>query len=671
MPPDRVLLFCGRRNPLFYVGEPIRFQLRGGAPGRYEVRDFWGELVEQGEATPSVAIGPRLPGWYKLYVYGRELPERASPERVRYRETYGDAVGGTTFVVLRKDARFPVVPARTGFGSAGSDDEPLRGLAGIGPQRLYVADAGKPDQEIRRLEADVALDKRFYLPFDRERGRVLMMAFSRGTKGRLAGVRRIVEHFKNDVRYWEPRNEPNFGSSAGDFVRNELAPFYQAVKSVDPGLKVMGPGTVSIGPQLRPWLEDFFKAGGGKYIDAFSFHFYNGLNGDLRLGRESMDTLQSLLARYDLAGIEKWQTEQGYFCCVYGSYQPHLQGRWTMLEMMLFEQYGIPKEHNVLWYDRSHGFWDMPTWWENQDASLNPAFALMRVWSEELYGRHFVRRYRFGPSAEELYIGSLFEGTKGPVAVFQSAGSTDGQISLSVRGGSALHVVSAFGVESDVPVRDGRVLLAVPEMPVYVELAPGQEIDVQPQDWGPDLALEPGVKATASGTGRHPVDGKIPNDISKIVNGVLENWYWLQQPSAQPWMDDTPQFPAWVELQFPRSVSVSRVVIFAAVPWQWGGTLTAYELQYRSQEKWVTLARVNEPLKTFKAITPATRTKVDSFFSDRCVFEHHFPTIRTTAIRLLVHNTTFGGGATEDVGRAGGQTGPHHVNLREIEVFGR
>ena len=87
----------------------------------------------------------------------------------------------------------------------------------------------------------------------------------------------------------------------------------------------------------------------------------------------------ALLKKYDADGLEKWQTEQGYFACVYGSYQPRLQGRWTMLEMMLFEQYGLPKEHNHLWYDRSHGFWDFPTWWENDDNSFNPAAPLMRI----------------------------------------------------------------------------------------------------------------------------------------------------------------------------------------------------------------------------------------------------------------------------------------------------
>ena len=68
-----------------------------------------------------------------------------------------------------------------------------------------------------------------------------------------------------------------------------------------------------------------------------------------------------------------------------------------MLEMMVFEQYGLTKEHNHLWYDRSHGFWDFPTWWENDDGGFNPAAPLMRIWSEELFGKHFAKRYDFGP----------------------------------------------------------------------------------------------------------------------------------------------------------------------------------------------------------------------------------------------------------------------------------
>ncbi len=664
LPPNLVTPDSGRRNHVFFVGETPAFNFdRPGVASRFEVRDYFGEVVARGEpGRDRVTLGSvKEPGWYKLYLYG---PTGKEPWR--------DVVGGTTFVVFRRHEGFPdPAPKGTGGGSYAAEDQVMRGVAGIGPQRHAVADAGKPDEAVAKLSADIALDRTYYLPFDPERKRALMVAFPNGTKD-LAGVRKVVQRLKADVAYWEPRNEPNFGSSGADFVSKEMKPFYETVKAADPALKVMGPGTVTIGPGLLPWIEDFFKAGGAKSIDVFSFHAYNNINGDLWLARKSMDTLAALLEKHGVGAIEKWQTEQGFFAAVYGAYQPRLQGRWTMLEMMVFEQYGIPKEHNHLWYDKSHGFWDMPTWWENDDGGLNPAAPLMRVWSEELYGTRFARRYDFGAVGNRLTIGSLFEGKTRRVAAFQSAGSTDGRVELAVNGGGSLRLVSAFGHTRDLPAAGGRVTLPVPELPVYVELAPGQTIEVVPADWGPNLARRAGVTAAASGTGTHPVDKSIRNDITKIINGELENWYWSQQKDDQPWMDDTKGFPAWVEVRLPEPTPVARVIVYAAPPWQWQGTLLDYELQIDRGGTWETVDRVREPSRVLKVFSPPTRTTVDQFASDRWVFQHHLPAPVTTGkVRLLVHDTTFGGGATKDVADAGGQTGPHQIMLREIELYAK
>ncbi|MHB1035232.1 MAG: hypothetical protein ACYC35_19265 [Pirellulales bacterium] len=659
LPPDLVKIDSGRRNHVFYVGDPVSFKLAGSVATRYQVRDYWGEEVDRGPAGAEIKLNVRQPGWYKLYLYGNAK-----------REPWGEICGGTTFVVFRKSAGFPDMPGKeTPGGQHPALDEVARGVIGMGPQR-HQADASKPEETIKRLESDIAIDKKFYLPYDPLRGRVLLVAFANGTKN-LDGVRKIVERFKNDVQYWEPRNEPNYGSNGADFVTKELKPFYETVKGVDPKLKVLGPGTVSVGPGLLVWIEDFLKAGGAKYLDGFSFHAYNNVNGDLWLARRSLDSLGALLAKYGADKLPKWQTEQGFFAAVYGAYQPRLQGRWTMLEMMVFEQYGIPKEHNHLWYDKSHGFWDFPTWWENEDGGFNPAAPLMRVWSEELFGARFVRAFDFGEAGNRLYLGSLFEGPAKRVAAFQSAGSPDGRIELEVTGGDKLHVVTAFGVERDLPVAQGHAELPVPELPVYVELAAGQDLRVARPDYGPNLALAAGVTAASSGQAEHPVDRQIPNDIRKIINGELENWYWLQKKEAQPWMSNLKEFPGWVEIRLPKEAIVARVLVYAAPPWQWQGSLLDYELQYDKSGQWVTLERIQEPAKVFKVFSPATRTTVDSFYSDRWVFQHSFRPVTTAKLRLVVHETTWGGGAAKDVADAGGQTGPHQIMLREIEVYGK
>ncbi|MBV9851045.1 MAG: hypothetical protein JO250_15350 [Armatimonadetes bacterium] len=655
LPPNVVSLDPGRRNPIFFVGERITFAVGGKSATRYEVRDYYGDLVDRGKAAPNMILKSQPPGWYKLYVY--DDADQGPP--------WGKIVGGTMFAVFRHRPGFPpLAPKSAPPGGDGVGDQPTRDTIGMGPERLAVPDASKPDEAIKNLEAEVAIDRAMYLPFDPLRHRVLMVAFPNGTKD-LAGVRKIVAHFQNDVTYWEPRNEPNGGSSGADFAVKEMKPFYETVKSVNPRLKVMGPGTVGIGPpgNMLGWLDDFFNAGGAKYIDAFSFHAYNAINGDLIMGRWSLDGLQALLARHHLQDIEKWQTEQGYFAAMYGSYQPSHQGRWTMLQMMLFEQYGIPKEHNHYWYDKSHGFWDVPTWWEEEDGGVDPAAPLLRAWSEELYGTNFQRAYHFGLVGDKLYIGSLFAGPRKRVAAFMSNGLTDGQVDLRVSGPGPLHLVSAFGVARDLPVTRGRATLPVPELPVYVELTPRQTVQVIPDKDGPDLALLPGVTAAASGANT--------NDIAKIHNGVLENWYYTQQKPDQPWMDDTPTFPAWVELRLPHPMTVRRVIVYAGTPWQSMGTLLDYELQYDDHGRWKTIEHVREPTRTIKVYTPPSRTTVDSFFRDRWIFQHHFPPVTTQKIRLLVHDCTWGGGATKDVVDAGGQTGPHHVTLREIEIYAR
>lgn len=662
LPPGMVALDPGRRNPIFYVGEPIQFRVGGTGASSYKVRNYWGRLVDEGSVGATLAVKPEPPGWYKLYVYG---PVSHPP--------YGTVIGGTTFVVFRRREGFPDLPPKEiPGGSYPSMDEPIRGLTGMGPQRL-VADASHPDETIQKLKEDVSLDKMFYLNYDPLRNRALMAAFPNGTKN-LAGVRKIASYFKNDIQYWEPRNEPNGGSTGAAFVTNELKPFYETIKSVDPGLKVLGPGTVTIGPNAAGllWIEDFLKAGGARYLDAISFHAYNTLNGDLWMARKGLDSLDALLKKYHADRLEKWQTEQGYFAAMYGAYLPRHQGRWTMLQMMVYEQYGIPKEHNHLWYDRSHGFWDVPTWWENDDGSLNPAAPLMRVWSEELYGTRYAQALDFGVNGNKLFIGSLFSGPTKRVAVLMSAGGTDGGVTLQVTGSSKrLHIVSAFGVESDLPIRNGQAYLPVPEIPVYINLAADQSIAVKPMAWGGNLARASGVTLRASGAGAHPLDPTIPNAIEKIVSGELDNWYWSQQKDRHPWMDDTPGFPAWVELTFPKPQTVARVVVFAPIPWQWDGAPLNYELQAEVAGAWVTLDRVAEPTQTITVLTPTLRTSVDSFYSDRCIFNHRFQPITTLRIRLLVHDVTWGGGASAAVVKAGGQTGPHKLTLRQIEVYQR
>ena len=83
----------------------------------------------------------------------------------QYRQWYGDGIGGTCFVVVRDNPNFPKLPAKDKYPSGGIGDEVMRGVSGMGPQR-HSADASKPEASIKQLEADIAIDRELYLPFD-------------------------------------------------------------------------------------------------------------------------------------------------------------------------------------------------------------------------------------------------------------------------------------------------------------------------------------------------------------------------------------------------------------------------------------------------------------------------------------------------------------------------
>jgi len=192
-------------------------------------------------------------------------------------------------------------------------------------------------------------------------------------------------------------------------------------------------------------------------------------------------------------------------------------------------------------------------------------------------------------------------------------------------------------------------------------------------DYGPNLALAEGVSGVSSGNGLHAVDPNMPNDIAKVFNGKLNNWYWTMAPDSDHWYDNTDGFPAWIEIRLPAVQQVARVIVYSGVPHSWRGTLLDYELQYDNNGEWMTIEHVKEDPRTFAVFTPPTRTTADSFFSERYTFHHHFEPVQTQRIRLLVHDATYGGAVNkvfQDACGQGGQ-GPHKFQLREVEIYGR
>lgn len=88
-------------------------------------------------------------------------------------------------------------------------------------------------------------------------------------------VRTVATRYKGRIHEYEIWNEPNlrhyYTSSIPEMV--QLAKVaYQTLKKVDPTVIVCSPSAT--GPYGAEWLDEYLRAGGGKYADVIGFHFY-------------------------------------------------------------------------------------------------------------------------------------------------------------------------------------------------------------------------------------------------------------------------------------------------------------------------------------------------------------------------------------------------------------
>ncbi|MDK1031742.1 MAG: hypothetical protein QGD94_07030, partial [Planctomycetia bacterium] len=137
-------------------------------------------------------------------------------------------------------------------------------------------------------------------------------------------VYRVVRAYKDKVKYWEIWNEPNqttfWHPKPDPAVYTQLCKAgYEAAKKADPDCTVVGGATVWTD---LTFIEEVFKHGGFKYMDAVSVHPYRYplppdapygryVSGGLRMMLERIDALlkgkagAKALSKEELAGLKK------------------------------------------------------------------------------------------------------------------------------------------------------------------------------------------------------------------------------------------------------------------------------------------------------------------------------------------------------------------------------
>ena len=180
---------------------------------------------------------------------------------------------------------------------------------------LPRADSGKPFAQIAAAAA-----------LARQAGVDFIVQVSQGDHSAKAAVRagswgawvtQIVRAFRvnaPDVRDWAPWNEPNdtgFENGA-DYARRVLAPFSEAVHSVEPAALVLGGNSLGTAPE---WWAQLAHAGGCANLDVVSVHPYTGYNRsweeDGMLGQ--LAALKRVLAACGAERKPMWDTESAWW----------------------------------------------------------------------------------------------------------------------------------------------------------------------------------------------------------------------------------------------------------------------------------------------------------------------------------------------------------------------
>jgi hypothetical protein len=129
-------------------------------------------------------------------------------------------------------------------------------------------------------------------------------------------VRRVVERYAADCpvfEVWNEQNDDNFCGGVGTPARYlpVLRAAYEEAKAVAPNACVAIGGLVNNNP--LPWLEEFYKLGGGKYFDILNLHPYSDMrNNPEGLLDKVLEAHREQLRRLGDAGKPIWITEFGW-----------------------------------------------------------------------------------------------------------------------------------------------------------------------------------------------------------------------------------------------------------------------------------------------------------------------------------------------------------------------
>ena len=200
----------------------------------------------------------------------------------------------------------------------------------------------------------------------------------------------LVSRYKDRCTHWEVENEPNFGYTLENYVKQCVIPFAKGAKRADPNCAIMGPGGCGVRDTLR-FMEHIYATGTHKWFDEITTHSYPGPGEPWgRFGNVAMiEKLREWMKAHGDDGKPLWQTEQGY------RWQLSPKGeaaRYAVRQFLQAWRLGIAPSRHYYFYPQSHGF---ESWYQTgggeagSEKSWLPIAAAQRFLAENTHKMEF------------------------------------------------------------------------------------------------------------------------------------------------------------------------------------------------------------------------------------------------------------------------------------------
>ena len=413
------------------------------------------------------------------------------------------------------------------------------------------------------------------------------------------------------VTKWEPWNESNNTGwgNGGTYATSVLEPFYNAVKSVEPGTS----STVIGGSTLEPsvgWWQQLITAGGLSWMDVAAVHPYTGSNDSFE--EDGMPAqirqLESLLG-----GKPLWFTEIGWWSD--GDYNFLGQANDVARSLIWEKVLGVGAEN----YFFDEGSWgnDGVSFSLIQDGFgvdyVKPSALATMTTSQELAGRPYLSTPATGlPQGYRADFGPVSGGSTKLTAVWTDGLSEQAAVTLTSPTGSTdpVTITSEYGVSTAAQAVSGTTYrLPVSDEVDFITYPAGDTLTVGPTEtFGTDLASS-AASATATAT-----SGNASAAIAGLPTGTGQGW-----SSGQG--DTTPA----LTVTFARASTLDRVIVDTQSAGSTATSVRDYTLS------------VNEPGTGWTTVA----TETGQYRDHEALFS--FLPLVATQLKISVSEVNFGG----------------------------